>query len=139
MRPKSIRLFELFYLASIAMVVASAIYDFSAILASTENLSRRGIDPFTLSVTGIVLAVGFKAILWFMTARLRIGFVRYLIIAVILWEAHKIPATLSNGAGPSDIVAICVVLLQIVAIVFAFTAASRAWYAAPVIEGPADS
>lgn len=139
MRPKSIRLFELFYLAAIAMVTASAIYDFSAILASTEqSMARRGIDPFTLAISGIVLAIGFKLVLWFMLARLRIGFVRYIVILVILWEAWNIPLAMTNGVSPSDIVAIADVVLQVIAIVFTFTASARAWFAAPVVEDRRD-
>lgn len=135
MRPKSIRLFELFYLVAVALVAASAIYDFGAILASTEeDMARRGIDPFTLAVAGIGLAIAFKLVLWFMVARLRIGFVRFVIILVIAWEARNIPVAVANGISPSDIVAIAAVALQIVAIACTFTASARQWFAAPVVE-----
>lgn len=135
MRPKSIRLFELFYLLAVALVAASAIYDFGAILASTEEgMARRGIDPFTLAISGIVLAIAFKLVLWFMVARLRIGFVRFVIILVIAWEARKIPEVFTGGLGPSDIVGLAAVALQLVAVVFTFAPTARAWFAAPAVE-----
>ena len=130
MRPRSIRLFEMLYLSAIALVAASAIYDFGALIAAAEgDLSRRGIDPTTLVIAGIAFTVFLMLALWFMVARLRIGFVRFLLIALLAWQAWPLPQALANGTSASDVVAIATIVLQAIAIIFTFTPSARAWFA----------
>lgn len=120
------------YLSAIALVAASAIYDFSALIAAAEgDLSRRGIDPMSLVIAGIAFTVFLMLALWFMVARLRIGFVRFLLIALLAWQAWPLPQALSNGTSASDVVAISTIVLQAIAIIFTFTPSARSWFSGP--------
>lgn len=140
MRPKAIRTFELLYFGAIALVLANAVRDYDALRDSAGgDLVRRGLDPDTLLIASIAFMVGIMLVFWFMTARLRIGFVRYLMIALLIWQGWELGNIIAYERGSSVIVGIGAVALQAVAIVFSFLPPARAWFASatvPLEENP---
>ena len=129
MRPKAIRTFELLYFGAIALVLANAVRDYAAMRESAAgDLVRRGLDPDTLLVASIAFVVGIMLVLWFMAARLRIGFVRYLLVAFLVWQAWPIVTALSEDRGSGVIVAAASLVLQALAIVFSFLPPANAWF-----------
>ncbi len=132
MRPKSIRVFELLYLGAVALIAANAVRDYDAMLAEAGgDLVQRGFDPASLLVASIIFTLGLMLALWFMTARLRIGFVRYLLVALLVWQAWPVPEALANGIQPSDVIAFASLILQAAALIFAFRSDARDWFASP--------
>ncbi|EDL49739.1 hypothetical protein [Erythrobacter sp. SD-21] len=130
MRPKAIRTFELLYFGAIVLVLANAVRDYAAMRESAAgDLVRRGLDPDTLLVASIAFVVGIMVVLWFMAARLRVGFVRYVMVGLLAWQAWPVVTALSEDRGGGIIVAAASVVLQLLAIVFSFLPEARAWFA----------
>ena len=130
MRPKSIRTFELLYFGAIGLYLANSVRDYEALKeAAGGDITRRGLDPDTLLVISISLVVGMMLVLMFMVARLRIGFVRYLLAAAVLWQGWELSQVLEQEQGSSVIVGIASVALQALAVIFTFLPASNRWFA----------
>ena len=140
MRPKAIRTFELLYFGAIGLYLANSVRDYEALKeAAGGDLTRRGLDPDTLLVMSIILVVGMMLVLMFMVARLRIGFVRYLLAAGVLWQAWELSKVLEQEQGSSVIVGIASVALQAVAVIFTFLPASNRWFAGTDLATSDDS
>lgn len=130
MRPKAIKTFELLYFGAIALVLANAVRDYEALRDNAGgDLVRRGLDPDTLLISSIAFLIGVMLVLWFMTARLRIGFVRYLIVLLVAWQAWPLPGILAEEKGSSVVVGIAAIVLQAVAVAFSFAPQARSWFA----------
>ena len=140
MRPKAIRTFELLYFGAIGLYLANSVRDYEALkLATGGDLTRRGLDPDTLLVISILFVVGMMLLLMFMVARLRIGFVRYLLAAGVLWQGWELSQVLAEEQGSSVIVGIASVALQAAAVVFTFLPASNRWFAGTELATAGDS
>ena len=140
MRPKAIRTFELLYFGAIGLYLANSVRDYEALKETAGgDLTRRGLDPDTLLVTTILLVVGMMLLLMFMVARLRIGFVRYLLAAAVLWQGYELSQVLEVEHGSSVIVGIASVALQAVAVIFTFLPASNRWFAGTDLATADDS
>ncbi len=139
MRPRPIKTFELLYFGVIALYLANSVRDYDALKQSAgSDLTRRGLDPDTLLVTTIALLVGLMFVLMFMVARLRIGFVRYLLVAMVLWQGWNLSGVLAEEQGGSIIVGLASVVLQAIAVAFTFLPASNRWFAGTEIP-PGDN
>ena len=129
MRPQAIRIFELLYFGAIALVLANAVRDYNGIIeAAGGDLTRRGLDPDTLLIASIAFVVGIMLLLWFLAARLRVGFVRYVLLAVTIWQAWELAIVVSDEKSGSVLVAGAAVALQAVAVAFTFLPSAQAWY-----------
>lgn len=128
-RPTSIRVFDSLYLGSVALNVANLVRDWDAHLVSArEELAGTGLPPETLLAISMAFFIGLSLILWLMVAHLRVGFVRYLLAGLFVWEALPLRQTLQGEPGYSDIVVILSLTLQAVAIAATFRADARAWF-----------
>lgn len=128
-RPSSIRIFDSLYLGSIALNLANLVRDWDAhLLYAREELAGTGLQPETLLALSMAFFLGLSLILWFMVAHLRVGFVRYLLAALLVYEAVPLANIAEDGLGYSDIVVILALVLQTVAIAFTFRADARAWF-----------
>lgn len=140
MRPKAIRTFELLYSGAIGLYLANSVRDYEALKESTGgDLTRRGLDPDTLLVTSILIVVGMMLVLMFMAARLRVGFVRYLLAAAVLWQGWELSQVLQQEQGSSVIVGVASVVLQALAVIFTFLPASSRWFAGTDLTTTDDS
>lgn len=128
-RPTSIRLFDSLYLGSIALNAANLVRDWDAhLLSAQEELAGTGLQPETLLAFSMAFFLLLSLILWFMVAWLRVGFVRYLLAGLLVWEALPLRRTLQGELGYSDIVVLLSLALQVVAIAVTFRADARAWF-----------
>lgn len=135
MRPKAIRRFEFLYFGAVALYLANSVRDYAALKESAGgDLTRRGLDPDTLLVTTIALLVGFMLVLMFMVARLRIGFVRYLLVAMVAWQVYNLFPVLAEEQGGSVIVALASVALQAVAVLLTFLPSANRWFAGETVR-----
>lgn len=133
MRPESIRKFDLFYLAAIAIGIASALLNFDQVVTGMEQqLVASGLE---MDATGVVigsnaLGTGMSILLWFLASRLRQGWVKWVLLLFLVIQAASIPGALSMGVGTLSITMVIVVLLKAIAIWFLFRRDSAEWFAA---------
>ena len=128
-RPTSIRVFDSLYLGSIALNAANLVRDWDAhLLSAQEELAGTGLQPETLLAISMAFFLGLSLILWFMVAHLRVGFVRYLLAGLFVWEALPLWRTIQDELGYSDIVVLVSLALQLGAIAATFRADARAWF-----------
>ncbi|MDG6079479.1 hypothetical protein E3U23_09765 [Erythrobacter litoralis] len=128
-RPVSVRAFDSLYLGSIALNVANVMRDWDANLVSAqEELAGTGLSPSILLAASMAFFIGLSLILWLMAAHLRVGFVRYLLIGLLVWQALPAFALVQDDVGYSDLVVLLSLVLQAVALAFAFRRDARAWF-----------
>lgn len=132
MRPDSIRKFDLFYLASVAVGLASTLLNYDRMeQALQEQLAASGMTGGTEGFLLSGLAIGFalSLALWFLTSRMRIGAMRWLLLLFVAYRAVSIPYALSTGLGSFSITGTIAVLLQVIAVWFLFRPDAREWFA----------
>lgn len=131
-RPVSIRVFDSLYLGSIALNAANLVRDWDAnLLSARTELAGSGLQPETLLAISMAFFLGLSLILWFMAAYLKVGFVRYLLAALLVWQALPLARMAPGMPGYSDIVVMASLALQLAAIAFAFRTDPRRWFAGP--------
>ena len=132
MRPKPIKTFELLYIVAVALYSANAVRDYELLkVTAGEDLTRRGLDPDTLLVSSIVLMIGLLLLLMVMVSRLRIGFVRYLIVAMVAWEAWELYPIVMQDQGSSVMIGVGSTVLQAIAVAFTFLPSANRWFSGP--------
>lgn len=129
MRPKPVKTFEFLYCIAVALYSANAVRDYEMLKASAgEDLVRRGLDPDTLLVSSIILMIGLMLLLMVMVSRLRIGFVRYLIVALVAWEAWELYPIVMQNQGSSVMIGVGSAVLQAIAVAFTFLPDANRWF-----------
>ena len=131
MRPDSLRKFDMFYLAAILIGVASSLMNYDATLeAAATQLSEAGLQGYAGTVMAITLGVifAFNMLLWFLVSRLRIGFVKWLILLIVLFSVANKLLGISQGVNVS-ITDVLSVLLKAIAVSFLFRADTKEWFA----------
>lgn len=128
-RPTAIRIFDSLYLGSIALSAANLVRDWDAhLLGAQDELAGTGLSPEILLAFSMAFFLGLSLILWLMVGHLRIGFVRYVLIGLLIWEALPVWRTLQGGIGSSDIVVFVSLILQAIAIAFTFRGDAQLWF-----------
>ncbi|GGD62351.1 hypothetical protein GRI62_13345 [Erythrobacter arachoides] len=133
-RPDSIKKFDLFYLAAIAIGVAQALLNYDAMqtalaggLSSTGLAGQAGI----VLPIGLALGFGFSLFNWFLVSRLRQGWARWVLLVFVAWRVSSIPLAIGAGMGSLSITGMIAALLQMIALYFLFRPETRAWFARP--------
>ncbi|WP_340588283.1 hypothetical protein [Erythrobacter alti] len=132
MRPDSIRKFDLFYLASIFISIASTLMNFDTQVAALDvRLAELGVVYPAEAFLLITLAFSFaiNVLLWFLASRLRLGFVKWIILALVLYSAITMAAGLSMGIGSISITALLNLVLKAIAVSFLFRTDAKEWFA----------
>jgi len=132
MRPDSIRKFDLFYLASMAIGVASALMNFDSQVGALEaRFAELGVnypaEGFLLTALGVAFAL--NLLLWFLVAQMRLGFVKWIIMAFVLYSVGTTGVALSMGMGSVSITGLLNVVLKVIAVSFLFRADAKEWFA----------
>ena len=99
----------------------------------TEQLAARGLemDPTGLVIASNAIGVAVSLLLWFLVARMRQGWVKWILVVFLLIQAVSIPGALTAGVGTLSITMMVVVLLKAIAIWFLFRPEAKAWFASP--------
>lgn len=132
MRPDSIRKFDLFYLAAVAISIASALLNFDTQVAGLgEQLSNSGLDmpaeTFLLISLGIAFAI--NMLLWFCVSRLRMGWVKWVILVFVIYSIVTLASAMAMGLASLSITGVLTVLLKAIALSFLFRADAKEWFA----------
>ena len=132
MRPDSIRKFDIFYLAAIALGIASSLMNYEAKLpVVAAELSQAGAQDAAGAVMFIMLGLvfAFNMLLWFLASKMRIGFVKWILLAVVVVSIVLRLLNITQGVNVS-ITDLLNVLLKAIAVFFLFRPDTTEWFAA---------
>lgn len=131
MRPESIRRFDLFYLAALALWVLGFVLNYDAVVAQVEVQSAAAGLPlgsgFAIGVFAFLL--GIWLLLWFLVSRKRVGFAKWIIVGLFVIDLFDLPALVSGNMTALGIIPLIVLLLRAVAIFYLFQPDTKAWLA----------
>lgn len=132
MRPESLRKFDLFYIAAIGIGLASGLLNYDAQMRMLESqMAGSGLEQYSggivLASAGIALA--FNLILWLLASRLRMGWVKWVIVALVLYSLGTLVVGLSMSMVSVSITGLITVLLKAIAVSFLFRPDAKAWFA----------
>ncbi len=132
MRPDSIRKFDMFYLAAIAIGLASSLMNYDSQLeAAAGQLSQAGLQDQagTVMMVTLGLILGFNLLLWFLASKLRIGFVKWIILLIVVISVASRLMGIAQGANVS-ITDLISVFLKAISVFFLFRSDASEWFAA---------
>lgn len=132
MKPDSIRKFDIFFLASVAMSVASSLLNFDTqVEALKVAWEPQGLQDYAGTFVFVTLAVAFAVnmLLWYLASRFRQGWVKWVLIFFIAYTLITTVAALNMGVGSVSITGAITILLKIVAVYFLFQTDAKEWFA----------
>lgn len=138
MRPESIQRFDLFYLASLALLALGFFISFDATVASVQaQTAAKGVQVgagLTVGIFAGVLAI--ELLLWFLVSRKAVAIAKWLLVLLLVLDLIGLPALVTGDLTVPKIVSLLRIALEAVAIVLLFTGDAKAWFAgAPVEDG----
>ena len=110
MRPESIRRFDLFYLAALALWVLGFVLNYDTLVAQVETQSAEA---------GLLL--------WFLVSRKRVGIAKWVIVLLFVIDLFDLRALVSGEMSVLRIIPLLVLLLRAAAIFYLFQPDSKAW------------
>jgi hypothetical protein len=141
MKPESIRRFDLFFLASLALLAVGFFISFDATVASIQaQTAAKGLQVgsgFTIGLFAAVLAI--NLLLWFFVSRKGATIAKWLLVLLLVIDLVGLPALVSGGLTAPRMISLLRIALEAVAIAFLFKADAKAWFAGAPAEdaGPA--
>lgn len=131
MRPQSIRRFDLFYLASLALSVLAFFFDYDTVVAGVEAESAAaGLQMGSgLAIGSFIFGLVLYLLLWFLVSRRRVAIVRWLIVLLFLINLIGVPAHFAGGLTLVKAISLLSVVLSAVAIYYLFQPDTKAWLA----------
>ena len=132
MRPDSIRKFDMFFLASIALAVASGLLNYETQVSSVTEVWRdAGLQDYAGSFVIGILGISFlvNVLLWYLASRMRQGWVKWVLIVFIVYTSLTTVSALSMGFGNVSITALITLLLKVIAVYFLFRSDAKEWFA----------
>ncbi|MGN6820025.1 MAG: hypothetical protein ACTHJR_15275 [Sphingomonas sp.] len=130
-RPKSIRLFELFYLGSVLVGAINTAMTWAENAASAEAIQvRQMLGPWFLPLSTVFLYT-LWLLLWYFTARQRSNVARWVVVVFYALALIGFVFTLAVGATPAGLpLALSAVslVLTTVAVIFLFRRDAAEWF-----------
>jgi hypothetical protein len=141
MRPESIRRFDMFYLASLALLALGFFISFDATVASLRaQTAAKGLDVgagFAVGLFAAVLAI--ELLLWFLVSRKGVAIAKWLLVLLLILDLFGLPALVTGGLSAPKMISLLRIALEAAAIVFLFKADAKAWFAGVPGGEPVDS
>lgn len=138
MRPESIRRFDLFYLASLALSVVDFVLGRDAVVAQMEAQSKAA--KLSLGggfVTGLfVFWIALMLLLWFLASHKRSNIAKWIIVLLAVVSLLGVPGLVTGAFTAARIVSLLSFVLSWIAVYFLFRADARAWFGAGAPAGP---
>jgi hypothetical protein len=138
MRPESIRRFDLFYLASLALSVLGFFLSYDAVVAGVEAESAAaGLQMGSgLAIGSFIFGIVLYLLLWFLVSRRRVAIARWLIVLLFLINLIGAPALFAGGFTLVKTISLVSLVLSAVAIYYLFQPDTKAWLAG---EAPSET
>jgi hypothetical protein len=137
MRPASIRRFDLFFLASLALLAAGFFIGFDATVESIQaQTAGKGLQVgggFAIGLFSVVLAI--DLLLWFLVSRKGVGVAKWLLVVLLIIDLFGLPSLLGDGLTVLKMMSLLRIALEAVAIAFLFTGDAKAWIGGSPAEG----
>jgi hypothetical protein len=133
MRPDSIRKFDLFYLGSLAVGIASALLNYDTQLEGiTTQLAEAGLQDSagTMFMVMSAISLGINLLLWFLASRLRMGWVKWILLAFLAFSMLSNLFALTQDNLNVSLTNLVSVLLKAIAVFFLFQQDAKEWFAA---------
>ena len=141
MRPESIRRFDMFYLASLALLALGFFISFDVTVASLQaQTAAKGLQVgsgFTIGIFACVLAV--ELLLWFLVSRKGVAIAKWLLVLLLILDLFGLPALATGGLSAPKMISLLRIALEAAAIAFLFKADAKAWFAGTRDNEPTDS
>lgn len=136
-RPRSIRLFELFLLGSLALTLIGAVLVWPAMVeqaTARAGAARLGAGALNVIVAlGVGIAALVTLLLWFFVARRGSVVAKWLLVLFTVYGVYETTTSMQAGAtwgSVSGSLSIAALALQVAAVAMLFTPGARAWFAA---------
>jgi hypothetical protein len=130
MKPESIRRFDMFFLASLALLAIGFFITFDATVRSiAAQTAAQGLQVGSGFVVGLFAAVlAINLLLWFLVSRKRVAIAKWLIVALLLIDLFGLPSLLSGGLTAPRMISLLRIALEAVAVALLFQADAKAWF-----------
>jgi hypothetical protein len=140
MRPESIRRFDLFFLASLALLAVGFVISFDATVATVQaQTAAKGLQfgtGFTATIFALLLAI--ELVLWFLISRRGVSLAKWLLVLLLIVDLFGLPSLLTGDLSAPKMLSLLRIALEAVAIAFLFAADAKAWFAGAPAEDPGD-
>jgi hypothetical protein len=129
MRPQSIRRFDLFYLAALALSLLAFLLGYDDIVASVEaESSAAGLQMgANVAIGTFIFGMVLYLLLWFLVSRRRVGIARWIIVLLFLVNLTGVRAIFTAGLTVQNAISLLSLLLSAVAIYYLFRPETAAW------------
>jgi hypothetical protein len=141
MKPESIRRFDLFFLASLALLAVGFFISFGATTAAIEaETAAKGLrvgGGFAIGLFVVVMAI--NLLLWFLVSRKGVSIAKWLLVVLLIIDLFGLPSLLTGALSAPAMVSLLRIVLETVAIAFLFKTDAKAWFGGASDEdaGPA--
>ena len=137
LRPRSIAIFEIAYLAALAINLAGPFLIWSALTANVAEQAHAGADAAGVVngvlIGGIVVAGAIGLLLWWFVARRGSNVARWITVVLLGYSLVSGALQLAQSGGPLGLVRIVALLglvFTAIALASLFMPDARAWFAA---------
>ncbi|TIX49088.1 hypothetical protein [Alteraurantiacibacter aquimixticola] len=132
MRPDSIRNFDRLYLGAVALSMVSFVLTYSQVTAMLEaELAGSGAED--IGGTALIIGIGIGTLislgLWYLVSRMRIEFIKWILILLLVYSLAGVPQSLEMGFGLSTALGLVGLAMQAGAIWFLGRPDAKAWFA----------
>jgi uncharacterized membrane-anchored protein len=129
MRPQSIRRFDLFYLAALALSILAFLLGYDDIVGSVEAESAAaGLQMgANVAIGSFAFGVLLYLLLWFLVSRRRVGIARWIIVLLFLVNLTGVRAIFTAGLSLQNGISLLSLLLSAIAIYYLFRPETKAW------------
>lgn len=138
MRPDSIRKFDMLWLGALALGVVAFVLGYGALKAQVDaQLAASGMTGASSAalIGGFAFGIVISLALWFLVSRLRLEFVKWILILLFVWGLINLPAIFADGFTLIDALSLIGTAMQAAAIYFLFRPDAKAWFAAKGTPG----
>ena len=134
MRHDSIRKFDMLWLGALALGVVQFVLSYGALKTEIETqMADSGMSAGAgdaALIGGFVFGMVISLALWFLVSRLRLEFVKWILILLFAWGLINLPAAFAAGFALMGVLSIVAVVMQAAALYFLFRPDAKAWFAA---------
>ena len=129
-KPDSIRKFDKLYLGSIVLSLINFALNYGALAEQVrQETAAAGVElGGGVLLFGIAFSTLISLLLWFLVSRKRIGFIKWILLLLVVWSLVSLPEALANGIQGTDILGIVVLVAETAAIWFLFREDAKAWF-----------
>jgi hypothetical protein len=137
MKPATIRRFDMFYLAWVALTVVDFLLQHGAYVAQVNAAAAQ--SGIVLGTTFVTVAFGiwtlFMLLLWYLVSHKRSVVAKWIIVVLVVLGVFGVPTLFEHALTTAGIASVLALLVSVVAAWSLFGPEAKAWFAG---DGPAE-